>query len=539
MITSIIDFTKKNPFASLFITLVCLVLYQCLNLFWGFEMADSGFHLTAYENVFDAPDCVSYNFMYYLTNVVGGTIMRLFPWIGVFGFRVVGVLFIDVSIVLIFLCLRNEIPACHLLIGATLTVVSYFCPYSFCNGILSCFLYVCFLLLLYKGLRNNIVFFVFWGGFLAGINVFTRLPNILAVGVVVIILFHHFIEDGIVKLDWRLSTFFLFGVVLGVLSVFLIIVLLNHWHPFYDCLNILISKANGNHPIDKNYTVFNLIWIQIYFYLSAMVFICVFFTFFYVNDRIKSRKWHIVFVVLGAIAIFYYVYLNMNLGKGYEPLWGLCFIGCLITIKKNNRLSLLSSLALFMLLVEILGSGGGNNHGSLPALLAAPIASYALLNRQNFIFVLVACLALFLKVFKQGNFADFGPLTDKTFSINTKECQYIRTTQERAEVINQSLDYLRSNLNRGDTLLVFDCAPMMNYLTHTRPAGGQTWPALGDLKPFRTPPKILIHKFSDFTMPALQTRGVPTGNLVIDNYMKEHRYKLVFENHFFMLFIPN
>ena len=539
MITCIIDFTEKNPFISLFITLVCLALYQCLNLFWGFEMADSGFHLTAYENIFEAPDCVSYNFMYYLTNVVGGTIMKLLPWIGVFGFRVVGALFIDVSIVLIFLCLRNDIPVFHLLIGAILIVVSYFCPYSFCNGILSCFLYVCFLLFLYKGVHNNKVSFILLGGFLAGVNIFTRLPNVLAIGVVVIILFHHFIEERRVKLDWRFSVFFLFGAVLGILSVLLMIVLLNHWHSFYDSLNILISKANGSHPSDKNYTIFNLIWIQIYFYLSAIVFICVFFTFFYVNDRIKSRKWHTVLVVLGSFAIFYYVYLNMNFGKGYEPLWGLCFIGCLITIKKNHRLSLVSSLALFMLLVEILGSGGGNNHGSLPALLAAPIASYALLNRQNFIFVLVACLALFLKVIKQGNFADVGPLTDKNYSINAKECQFIRTTQERAEVINQSLDYLRSYLNRGDTLLVFDCSPMMNYLTHTRPAGGQTWPALGYLKPFSTPPRILIHKFPDFSMPTCQMRGVPTGNSVIDNYMKEHRYKLVFENQFFMLFIPN
>ena len=105
MIASIVNYSQKHPYISLLITLIGIFLYQSLNLFWGFELADSGYHLTAFENVFDAPDSVSDNFTFYLTNVIGGAIMKYFPEIGVFGFRVVGVVFVNLSLILIFLCL--------------------------------------------------------------------------------------------------------------------------------------------------------------------------------------------------------------------------------------------------------------------------------------------------------------------------------------------------------------------------------------------------------------------------------------------------
>ena len=53
---------------------------------------------------------------------------------------------------------------------------------------------------------------------------------------------------------------------------------------------ILISKANGVHPADNCYTLGNLIWIQIFFYLGAFVFVCIFFTFFYVNEKLRNFK---------------------------------------------------------------------------------------------------------------------------------------------------------------------------------------------------------------------------------------------------------
>ena len=538
MITKITFFTQKYKFLSFFITLIGILFYQSLNLFWGFELADSGFHLTAFDNIFDAPNSVSYNFMYYLTNVIGGGFLRLFPEIGLLGFRVVGALFIDMSLLLIFICLRKEISVIHLLVGFVLVVVSYFMPYSFNNGILSCFFYVCFLLLLYKGIISRSVLLVLLSGILVGINIFSRIPNVLAVGLFFVTLYHRWIENRILKCDWRTALFFMFGILVGIAVSVLMIFLFDHQSAFMEALDVLFLKGTSS---SDGHSFWKLIWTQFYFYLNGAIFIALFISISYIAKFQIQTRWKIIFVVISSFIVFYHIYLNLYIEKGYEPLWAICVIGCIICIKQKGSFALLAFLGLYMLIFEILGSGSGNNHGSLPALLAAPVSCSVLINRKNILYVMVACMALFLKVVKQGNYFDYGPLLLKQCYINVDECYMIRTTVQRAEAMNNTLPVLKQYVHPDDTLLVYNAAPMMNYLTHTRPAGGMCWP--GDVglfvKPFERTPKILIHKFGDFTEPTLQTRGIPTGNQKIDSYIHEHQYKIVWENPYFILLFPH
>ena len=524
---------QSNPFKSISLTLILILCYQSLNIFWGFELLDSGFHLTAFDNVFDAPDSVSYNFMYYLTNLIGGAFMNMFPNLGVVGFRIVGALFIDCSIFLIFMCLRNDIPIIHLLIGGILVVMSYIqIPYLFNNGICTCFFYVCALLLLYKGLVNKWGLFIILSGIFVGINIFSRIPNLLAVGLVLIILLHNYIEGSNQKLDRNSSLLFLLGVTSGIIIMLMLIKSLGHFPAFMEAMNVLFKKGTSS---SDAHSAGLLIWVQLYFYLNAIIFVSLFFAVNHIDRKLERLFGRFIFVGMASFAIFYHVYLNM----GYEPLWAICMIGCVICLRRNGHIALLASLALYMLLIEILGSNSGNNHGSLPALLAAPIASYSVINRRNLLYMMVGCIALVMKVIKQGNYFDFGPLSQKSYTVIAQECSFLRTTKDRAEAINQSLPAIRSYVHPEDTLLVYGDAPMMNYLTHTRPAGGMCWPGGGFfVKPFETAPKILVHKFNDYTSPAHQTCGVPIGNQKLDAYMQEHQYQIVWENPYFILLFP-
>lgn len=533
MTTKVVKFLQKNPFVSFSLTLIGIILYQCLNLFWGFELADSGFHLTAFDNIFDAPDSVSYNFMYYLTNVIGGGIMKLLPNIGILGFRVVGAALVDIALLLIFCSLRKDIPIVHLLIGGILVVMSYIqIPYSFNNGICTCFLYVCALLLLYKGLVSERSLLIFYSGIFVGINIFSRIPNLLAVGLVLIVLLHNYIEGSKQKSDWRSAWLFLLGVILGIIIMLVLINSLGHSPAFLETINVLFRKGTSS---SDAHSAGLLIWVQLYFYLNAIIFVSLFFAVNHIDRKLERLFGRFIFVGMASFAIFYHVYLNM----GYEPLWAICMIGCVICLRRNGHIALLASLALYMLLIEILGSNSGNNHGSLPALLAAPVASYSVINRRNLLYVIVGCIALVMKVIKQGNYFDFGPLSQKSYTVSVQECSFLRTTKDRAEAINQSLPAIRSFVHPEDTLLVYGSAPMMNYLTHTRPAGGMCWPGEGFfVKPFETAPKILIHKFDDFAEPTRQTCGIPTGNQMLDAYIQEHQYQIVWENPYFILLFP-
>lgn len=535
MATKVVEFLQKNPFVSFSLTLIGIILYQCLNLFWGFELADSGFHLTAFDNIFDAPDSVSYNFMYYLTNVIGGGIMKLLPNIGILGFRVVGAALVDIALLLIFCSLRKDIPVVHLLIGVVLVVVCYIkVPYSLNNGICTCFFYVCFLLLLYKGITSGNNILLFLGGCLVGINIFTRIPNVLAIGLGVIVLVNQWFINRKMIFSWTAMVWFLVGVAIGLFSVAILIWILGHQTAFMEAMNVLFLKGTSS---SDTHSLGNLVVAQLYTDFIAVIYAASFFTVFYIsksleNDRIKR----VLFTVIASMIIVYHVYLN----NAYNPLWALCMVGCFVGLRMKGPVALLAILALYMMVVEPIGSNSGYNHGSLPALLAAPLASSVILNRRNFIFVMVVCAAIGLSLVKQGNYFDFGPLSDKQYEINAKECMNIKTTQERASMMNVSLPKLKSYVHAEDTLLVYGSAPMLNYLTHTRPAGGMCWPGGGFfVKPFETAPKILVHKFEDPTAPTSQLiRGYPTGNQMLNSYMQEHQYQVVWENPYFILLFP-
>ena len=59
-----------------------------------------------------------------------------------------------------------------------------------------------------------------------------------------------------------------------------------------------------------------------------------------------------------------------------------------------------------------------------------------------------------------------------------------------------------------------------------------------DMNTCVNPPKILIQKFVDISNPLPATRGIPTGNQMLDTYMQEHKYGIVYENPFFILLFP-
>ncbi len=534
MVSRISNFTQNYPFFSLGLTFLFVLLFQSLNIFWGFEILDSGFHLTAFDNVFDAPDSVSYNFMYYLTNVIGGGMMKLLPNIGIWGFRVVGAVMVDIALVFIFCVLRKDLPVIHLLIGAVLVVVCYIkVPYSLNNGICTCFFYVCFLLLLYKGIicRNNILLFL--SGCLVGINIFTRIPNVLAIGLGFIILTNQWFINRKINFAWSALIWFLVGVVIGVSAVAVLIWILGHQAAFMEAMNVLFLKGTSS----SDHSAGILVIAQLYTDFIAVIYAASFFTVFYINNRLEGDHIkRILFIVIASMVIAYHVYLN----NAYNPLWALCVVGCIVGLHMKGPKALLAILALYMMVVEPIGSNSGYTHGSLPALLAAPLASSIILNRRNFIFVIIVCATLGLCLVKQGNYFDFGPLAEKCYEISTRECMYIRTTEERAIAMNSSLPAIKRLVSPEDTLLVLGEAPMMNYLTHTRPAGGMCWPGRGSfVKPFEGAPKILIHKFGDFLEPKIQMHGIPTGNQTLDKYMQEHQYQIVWENPYFMLLLPS
>lgn len=233
------------------------------------------------------------------------------------------------------------------------------------------------------------------------------------------------------------------------------------------------------------------------------------------------------------------------------PLWGLSLAGCLVVIflKRKGHLALLAALGLFVLIVEPVGSNSAFIHGGLPALIAAPVASSVIINRKNFIFVVVVYLAIFVNMLKQGCFFDFGPLTQKTQVIEAPECAGILTTPQRASAINLTLRELKKYVSPEDTLMVYSETPMLNYLTHTRPVGGNPWPMLSNnyLDRINTTSMVLFQKYDALGDWNVQTHFLSLDRKILDDtkvknindILVKYNYHVVFENQYYILLSPS
>lgn len=535
----ICDFVHYHPWISLGLTLVFLFGFQFLNIVYGFDIHDTGFHLVAYENVFSAPDSVAYNFMYYFNTLFGGAIMYIFPDIGVLGFRIIGALFVLLTLVIIFVTIRNTIPVIHLLLGSILVVVGYVnLPYSFNNAILSCCLYAISIVFLYQGLFKENKILVLLGGIIVGINIFTRLPNILAIGMVIIILLHKKYFLKVNNFDWKSSFYFLIGVSLGILAIWGIMVKMGHLGVFLRGLMAVFSMAGG----EGSHNLFWMLKIHFAFYLSAIIPLLVFYALIQIGKRVeKTKKIYYIssFYVVSVLSVALYVYETPWV---YVIIWGFLALGCVICILRNkNQLGILAIFALYMLIFEIYGSDYGINHGGLPALLAAPIASLQLLDKKSIIYVLTFVLAVCWQVIRKGNFQDPGPIYEKSEKINCIETKGIFTTRENAYAINTTLKGIKPYVSVGDTMMCFPSAAMMNYLTHTRPAGGMSAPGTQGVfvKSINGTPKILFNKtsFSGNDWTEVYKLDEKYG-FDIKTFISEHNYRKVYENDYFILFVP-
>lgn len=544
MMMKVTSFVNKHPLLSFLTMIVSLFGYQALTVFWGIELPDSGFHLTAYQNVFDAPDSVSYNFMYYLTTIVGGAIMKMFPALGIVGFRLVGVLFVDLALFIIFVGLKKTVSPIYLLLGATLLVISYYYPYSFNNGILSCFLYVCALILIYHGVIKQKLLYIIISGFLVGLNLFSRMPNIIGCGLTLIVLIYPLILYKEKKVDWRFAIYFALSILLSVCLVLAFMVAIGHFNDFVDSLKVLFFMGSAG-----DHSIVNLILSPIFTYFNLIAPFGVCFTlFFFIKKTFKNIISEIVFILITSILLFNYAYTTTHYGSPCYFLWVLCLSGCLLNLLKGDgSLRFITVLALCLLLFETLGSDSPWNHGSLPALLAAPLACSSIINKKNVVYVIVICLALGANVIKNGVYGEKGSLFNKKGVINVPECGYLKTTDTRALIMNNSLSDLKEFIQDKDTLMVFPKAPMMNYLTHTRPAGGNSWPTTNGVfaKPLSPLPKVLLHKFSvidwedkiyNYSLNPAECNE--TTGFDLNAFLVHNNYSVVYENDYFVLFYP-
>ena len=539
-----------------------LVLNQLLGVFWGFELCDSGFYLTFYDHIYDAPDTVSYNFMYYLSGLLGGLVAKVLPaQCSMLLMRVAGVLVNLAIMLLLYRALRPHLGQKALLLGFALVIIGYFKPvYTLSYDLFTSLFYVVALTLLYRGLSRGTLKLVMAAGFVVGLNCFNRLPNVVALSLVVMVPLGCYYCRRSRAWLWRGVLLFVAGVAVAWGLVVAVMFALGHERLFLNNVKELFSIAQDQSG-EQSHSMGQMIGTQVKFYgraLWAGVKIGVVVLLGVLADA-RLRRWWLKVLAWAVLAVplVWFIYRMHPL----EVVWAFSFVGCVaVLLKGAAETRLLAWLGLAMLLLFPLGSDGAYNNGAIIAWMAAPVAASVLCRHR----VVVGFLCLFFAVVavrtvKDGVYFDGGSLVEKTSTIENKHAQGVLTTPERKRIVDDLLTGIAPHVHEGDTLMAYGSLATINHLTGTRPYIGCSWPeqlsaaALErKLKEADGPlPWLLQQKFntiadvwpepSDTYLMEYGEETVYHRNSklkVMAQFRQEHGYVAVFENSHFVLYAP-
>ena len=536
-----------------------LTLWQLVIAVFGVDLCDSGYYLTFFDNIFKAPEAVEYNFMYYLSGVAGGVLNAVLPeggkWMAM---RVAGVLCNAGAMAIMACALRRILPATAVIMGFLMVVASLVMyPFTFNNDLMSALLWVAALACMFKGLTHGRWRSLLLAGVLVGMNTFTRIPNVLAIGLAVMPFVAHFYNKCPWRECWRQCGTFLAGAAVGILAVIGMMMALGHWEIFVQNMTDLLGIVTGSSGA-ATHNAGGLVAVMLGFYRQcllvglkmAALWLPLWLAWRYVGNR--WLRWILWLAV--AIVSLYFMWHQSHI---MHPLWVMCVAGLVWVIIKGGSRAVAAWLGLFMLLVFPLGSDGATNNGGIIAWMAAPVAALLWQRRTTIVFPLTFILVGLVQSLLLGAYFDGGSLRHKTATVNDSRAALVRTTPERAHIINETLAGLQGRVSTGDTLLCYGSIPMMNHLTRTIPAIGCSWPELlsADALDARLKawdgdcPAILRQKFNDLgpywseaTDDFLQAYPHQDKFLTQDKmdaikrFIAAHGYRIVWQNEWFALY---
>lgn len=547
-------------------------------IFCGFELCDSGFYMTFYDNIFTNPEDVGYNFMYYLSGVTGGAVSSLTGG-SILAMRVFGALCNLLCICCLWRMLRGERGFTPLLLTVILvTAGAWGTPLTFYNDIMTVTLALISLMLLTSGLSlengdmpekdrdktaRKTYMLLLLSGAVAGLNTLARMPNVLE------ILFVAIIPLCASRGRTRLTALWLAGWLSGLGAGLLGAALAGHLPILAATIRDLTATA-ATPGAESSHGLSSLIHAQISSWATIvrMTLKLIGLAVIYGIAARAAGKYYAKYpcvmpAVRRGVAAVLCIIAAWMLARAdiMTALTAISLLGCGRAFS-DTRLRTAAVAALLMILILPLGSDNGIYNAGTIILWYALAVSLTLLCRRHgtaaataiAVVLAASCVA---GLVRGGTYFDDTPLADMKGRIDSPSARGITTSPARARRVNAMLGLLRNEVSPGDTLLVYGSAPMINHLTSTVPSIGCSWPELlspamlsEKLDTHTPPPYIMMMKFKTLgagwgepSPEFIRGEGMadnrfhtPRKSEVITRYIEKKGYLPVIESEDFTLF---
>lgn len=519
------------------VLIMSIMLYSAIIGIQGFDIADEGWSMTGFQQVFSAPDSVEYLFMYYLANIVGGLWEMLFGWAGIYGYRLLATIIVTASSWVVWRMLRPYFTPWSIILGlwAVLFSASYGIMVFYHNYLMD-LLSVCAAASLFYALKTHCLRWMAVSGMIIGINVFVRLPNITLTSLILLLIPYYLYHRDTPQV-WKMFGAGIGGFAIGITFVILVMMALGHWTVF---INAVDSVASAGADGESNHNIFKML-------------------------RLYLGVYHVIFTQ-GFLDNLYSSYLFGSL----------CWAWVVFSRRYTKEIVYLATIAFIIMHVLPIGSDMGVfNCGENCIRLALPLLTgivwkeveHHKVNRRGIILLRTLALATICIYFARGVrgmmlgcYYDQGPRWEKTCRIDHPLATTF-TTQENCAALDPLLHELKKYVKKDDYLLCFQTAPTIHYLTHTRPYLYNPWPWCYDpsnmelhfkraereiaVKPILVRDKMMIFNWAEH-YPDWDNEHAEESYLhrnkkvhLIKEFISRHHYHVVWENEVFQILVPS
>lgn len=281
--------------------------------------SDEGYFGSAYQNFFDAHESTYTTDSYYLSMLVGAIWDKLFGNYGIFSYTILAGIFSCVTFHFVQRTLLKV--GCrdrwYITVGFFITLLYGF-TYLINNIHITCLLLSIEGCLIVESCKERLPRKLFLASFLGVLNVFSRIPNVLLLLLLLIPIIA-------VRKNKRLIVSYLINAIVGGLFalfvMFVLMYLLGHWDYFYKATfeNLAIEAASGEESIHSFSTLMNR---YIYYYGYVIILILLIGALIALRKLFDSRSVAAIYT----IAIVYLMITSMSLLRVYVYVHSFCFI---------------------------------------------------------------------------------------------------------------------------------------------------------------------------------------------------------------------
>ncbi|MFI5128895.1 MAG: hypothetical protein ACHQFX_02840 [Chitinophagales bacterium] len=577
-----------------------LFIYQIIFIFQGVDLSDEGFYATFYQQIYSNPEATQYNFMFWFSGIVGGAFDYVFGGLGIWGMRLAGVIVTTSTIIVTYNLLKKYLNSGYLKLGLLMVLL-------FINNNLkeihyndlSALFNMLAILYLFTGLKENRLWKIFLGGLFVSLCTFTRLPNILSLGLGIGIFYYGYTHKNSFKVQLGQALTFGGGFIFMSALLLGFMKLIGHFDIFINSIKLLSKMSKGGEEsfygpmvLIKNFigtyiaaTKFTVIILAI---VAAVALVAGF-----IRKKIFYNKW--VFEIVGYAFVAAVAFLIYK-GKIDTEIVLYFFSGLvlittfLVFFTTNNRDIKFLALAGCYILVTypFTSSASLFTVGKYSLWLSFPIAidyifnlraidKISFLNKKIMTlpsllsfdesqlkavrrFAVISCILACLYFTYNYPFFDKHDRTTMHYAIRNKNMKGIYTTKERAAVLNELLDQSAKYVKPGQYVLAYHSIPMYHYWTETVPYLRNSMPWFYEAPWLREElsasfeeKKVLpvvvqqlkktVGNAGEWPDPpsyydsAWHRKNLPRDS-VLNEFLSTHRYKEVWKNDIFKIWVP-